>query len=279
MTFAQHSSFKVDMDSEQRIASTQRRFGGLERLYGPSSVTLFGAKHVMVAGIGGVGSWCVEALARTGIGRITLIDMDHVAESNINRQLPALSSTLGKAKCLAMAERIVDINPACQVDIIDDFIGPDNAEACLESKPDVLIDCTDQVSAKIAMLIHARRLGIKVIVCGAAGGKTDALALRSGDLSLSSHDALLARLRNQLRKQHGYARPKVGQKKPRIPKMGVSCLWVEQAALLPAEWGQNNDGASAPQGLSCAGYGSAVMVTAPMGFAAAQLAIRYLLSA
>lgn len=264
--------------SEQEIGSAQRRFGGLERLYGPGCVAYFASKHVMVAGIGGVGSWCVEALARTGVGRISLIDMDHVAESNINRQLPALSSTLGKAKCLAMAERIADINPLCRVEIIDDFIGPDNVGICLQSLPDVLVDCTDQVSAKIAMLTQAKRLKIKVIVCGAAGGKLDALALRSGDLSQSTHDALLARLRNQLRKAHGYAKPKAGVKKPRVPKMGVSCLWIEQPALLPAEWQQDGNQNQTLQGLSCAGYGSAVTVTAPMGFAAAQLAIQHLLS-
>lgn len=271
--------FKVNSVLEPDISSRQRRFGGLERLYGPQSTAYFADKHVMVAGIGGVGSWCVEALARTGLGRLTLIDLDHVAESNVNRQLPALSSTLGKAKCVAMAERIADINPECKVDIIDDFIGPDNVASCLASKPDVLIDCTDQVLAKIAMIVHAKSLTIKTIVCGAAGGKTDALALRHGDLSLSTNDALLARLRQQLRKHHGYARPSVKGKKRRVPKMGVSCLWVDQVALLPAEWSSPAEELlTAPQGLSCAGYGSAVTVTAPMGFAAAQLAITHLLS-
>lgn len=261
----------------QDVSTTQRRFGGLDRLYGPHSATYFAGKHVMVAGIGGVGSWCVEALARTGIGQLTLIDLDHIAESNINRQLPALSSTLGKAKSLAMGERIVDINPACQVDIIDDFIGPDNAVHCLQRQPDVLIDCTDQVPAKMAMVIEAKRMGIPIIVCGAAGGKTDALAMRSGDLSQTTHDALLARLRNQLRRQHAYPKPKAGVKKARVPKMGVKCLWVEQEALLPTQWQQQPE-EQALQGLSCAGYGSAVTVTAPMGFAAAQLAISLLLA-
>lgn len=263
----------------QQQLSAERRFGGLDRLYGAGSLTRLQAAHVMIAGIGGVGSWCVEALARSGIGRLTLIDLDHVSESNINRQLPALGSTIGQAKIEAMRNRILDINPDCEVTLVDDFIGPENVLALLEAQPDVLIDCTDQAEAKIAMIMQAKRQRVKVYVCGAAGGKTDVLALKRGDLSQSTHDALLAKLRSRLRKEQGFAKaqPKAGKSPARIPKMGVEVFWVEQNAVLPAAW-QTGAAAQGPQGLSCAGYGSSVTITAPMGFAAAQAALDYILA-
>lgn len=259
--------------------NAERRFGGLDRLYGDGSLACLRQAHIMVAGIGGVGSWCVEALARSGVGRLTLIDLDHISESNINRQLPALSSTLGQAKIEAMQQRIEQINPSCQLHLIDDFIGPDNVAQILALKPDVLIDCTDQAEAKIAMILQAKRHALKVYVCGAAGGKTNALALKRGDLSQSTHDAMLAKLRNRLRKEHGFAKaqPKAGKASARIPKMGVEVFWIEQNAVLPSAW-QQNTLVQGPQGLSCAGYGSSVTVTAPMGFAAAQAALDYVLA-
>ncbi len=259
--------------------NAERRFGGLDRLYGEGSLLRLQAAHIMVAGIGGVGSWCVEALARSGVGQLTLIDLDHVSESNINRQLPALGSTVGQAKTEAMKQRIADINPDCRVIIVDDFIGPDNVVELLSSQPDVLIDCTDQADAKIAMILQAKRQKLKMYVCGAAGGKTNALALRRGDLSQSTHDAMLAKLRSRLRKEHGFAKaqPKAGKAPTRVPKMGVEVFWVEQTAVLPSEWQTVTPSLLSPQGLSCAGYGSSVTVTAPMGFAAAQAALDFVL--
>lgn len=263
----------------ERQIQIKRRFDGLNRLYGEGSVTRLQDAHIMIAGIGGVGSWCVEALARSGIGQMTLIDMDHISESNINRQLPALSSTLGQSKIEAMCERIRDINPFCRVHLIDDFIGPENVITLLNSHPHVLIDCTDQSDAKIAMILAAKKAKIKLYVCGAAGGKRNPLALKRGDLSQCTHDAMLAKLRGRLRKMHGFARPKTDKSKSsnaRIPKMGVEVFWVEEAAIMPNAW-QSQNLATAPQGLSCAGYGSSVTVTAPMGFAVAQAAIDYVL--
>ncbi|HWL30479.1 MAG TPA: ThiF family adenylyltransferase, partial [Burkholderiaceae bacterium] len=122
----------------------QRRFGGLERLYGPAGLGRLSQAHVVVAGIGGVGSWCAEALARTGIGALTLIDLDHIAESNINRQLHALSDTLGQAKVMAMAQRVRGINPECDVRMLDDFVDPDNVSSLITADADFVIDCTDQ---------------------------------------------------------------------------------------------------------------------------------------
>lgn len=262
--------------------NAERRFGALNRLYGDNSLNALQAAHIMVAGIGGVGSWCVEALARSGVGRITLIDMDHISESNINRQLPALGSTVGQAKIETMRARILDINPFCDVGLIDDFIGPDNVQSLLAMQPHVLIDCTDQADAKIAMILAAKRAKIKLYVCGAAGGKRNPLALRSGDISECTHDAMLAKLRARLRKEHGFPRPKADKKNSRIPKMGVTVFWLQEQAVMPSAWQQsaseNEQKSDAPQGLSCAGYGSSVTVTAPMGFAVAQAAMDYMLA-
>lgn len=260
-----------------------RRFGGLDRLYGPGALQRLAGAHVAVAGIGGVGSWCVEALARSGVGALTLIDLDNIAESNINRQLHALDSTLGQAKVQAMADRIAQINPDCRVNAVEDFVAPENPAEVIPAAASVLVDCTDQASAKIAMILHARGRRLPLLVCGGAGGKTNPLALRAGDLSESTNDALLAKLRNVLRRQHGFVRPvqaaSGGKGRGKVPRMGVRVLWFDQAAILPAAWEQQGDDttAEAPQGLSCAGYGSAVSVTASMGMAAAAEAVHHVL--
>lgn len=258
----------------------QRRFGGLDRLYGAHAGAALAQARVVVAGIGGVGTWCVEALARSGIGALTLIDLDHIAESNINRQVHALDSTLGQAKVQAMAHRVHDINPHCRIRLIDDFVGPENVGEIFSEGPGVLVDCTDQVSAKVAMVLAARSHAWPIIVCGGAGGKTDPLSLRAGDLSLAVHDALLGRVRQVLRKAHGYPKggAQGGKAHKRVPRMGVQCLWFEQTVILPELWQQTPDEA-ALQGLSCAGYGSAVTVTASMGMAAAHRAIEQILRA
>ena len=258
----------------------ERRFGGLDRLYGAGSATRLRDGHVVVAGIGGVGSWCAEALARCGVGRLTLIDLDHVAESNVNRQIHALGSTVGQSKVLAMARRIADINPACTVHEVDDFVSPENVGEVVPPDADVIIDCTDQAPAKIALILEARRRRQALLVCGGAGGKTRPLALRSGDLSQAANDALLSKLRNTLRRQHGFPRAadSAGKVRKRVPRMGVRVLWFDQPAILPAAWAAPDATPGAPlQGLSCAGYGSVVMVTASMGLAAADEAVHWLL--
>lgn len=287
---------------------TERRFSGLARLYGDDAPEIFRRAHVAVAGLGGVGSWCAEALARCGVGALTLIDMDHIAESNVNRQLHALTATLGQSKVQAMTDRVVGINPACRVVVVDDFVDPDNVTVIFPADVDVIIDCTDQMSAKLAMILEARRRQVPVVVCGGAGGKTAVTALRASDLSVTQNDALLSKLRNTLRRQHGYPRAAAaaGKAPRRIPKMGVRAVWFDQPAVLPDLWAKTTaapavmptadsaagvpvagagvspgvtDGvAAAPQGLSCAGYGSAVMVTAAMGMAAAGEAIQWLLT-
>jgi len=263
-------------------SDAERRFGGLSRLFGSNVGVALQQARVAVVGIGGVGSWAAEALARSGVGSLTLIDLDHVSESNINRQVHALSETLGQSKVLAMAARIQQINPACNLTLIDDFVSPDNVAQLLGPDLTVVLDCADQIAAKVAMVLQSRERKQALIVCGGAGGKTDPLALRSGDLSLATHDALLGRLRNTLRKDHGFARGggAGGKSLKRLPKMGVSVLWVDQPTVMPPAWGgtDSNLDRTSPQGLSCAGYGSSVTVTATMGLVAANEAIKRILA-
>lgn len=174
-------------------ADMQRRFGGLERLYGVPGAAAIHAAHVAVVGVGGVGSWAVEALARSGVGRLTLIDLDHIAESNINRQVHALTSTVGQAKVLAMQERIRQINPACVVDCIEDFVEPGNWPGLLPPGVDAVVDACDSMPAKVSMAAWARESGAAFICVGAAGGKRLAHKVDLEDLSQATHDPLLDR--------------------------------------------------------------------------------------
>ena len=252
-------------------ADLQRRFGGLARLYGAAGANAIARAHVVVVGIGGVGSWAVEALARSGVAALTLIDLDHIAESNINRQVHALSSTLGQAKVLAMRERIEQIHPACEVRCVDEFVTPDNwpALAGLEvsaDQPLAVIDCCDQVSAKLSMAAWALSgRGIFVSV-GAAGGKRQAHRVDLADLAEVTHDPLLAQLRYRLRRQHGA---------PRDKKIGLSCVFSREPVLQPATQPVlqcESPGAAAPahdSSLNCHGYGSVVSVTSTFGLVAA----------
>jgi tRNA A37 threonylcarbamoyladenosine dehydratase len=244
----------------------ERRFGGIERLYGTGALSRAAAAHIVVVGIGGVGSWAAEALARSGVGRLTLIDLDHVAESNINRQVQALESTLGAAKVVAMSERIAAINPACVVSVVEEFIDERNL-ATLIPPCDAVIDAIDHVRAKAALIAHCRRAGIRVVTTGGAGGRTDPTRVEVIDLSRTTQDALASKVRAQLRKDYGFSRdPK--------KKFGVECVYSPEQSRRPA--GANScavdgqdDAIELAAGLNCAGYGSSVMVTASFGFAAA----------
>lgn len=240
-----------------------RRFGGLERLYGVPGAERIRAAHVLVAGIGGVGSWTVEALARSGVGRITMVDLDHISDSNINRQIHALESTVGQAKVEAMRERILSINPECRVMAIDDFVEPDNWLAMVASAESVqgeltaVVDACDQVKAKMAMSAWARAGKRPFITVGAAGGKRHAHRVEIEDLSLVTHDPLMAQLRQRLRKEYGA--PREGK------KIGVTCVFSRESVAPPdASCEVDGDGS-----LSCHGYGSVVSVTATFGQCAA----------
>ena len=259
---------------EPALPELARRFDAVDRLYRSGAQVDLSRSHVVVVGIGGVGSWVVEALARSGVGQLTMIDLDHISESNINRQIHALGTTLGQAKVEAMANRIADINPACQVICHDAFVDPDNVQSVIDPSADLVIDCVDQVHAKIAMILTCKQRQQALLVCGAAGGKTDALSLRHGDLRDASHDALLARARNVLRKQYGF--PKSQPK--RTPKMGVEIFWFAQPTLKPASWSDLSKSGHEPGApLACSGYGSAITVTATMGFVVAGKAVERLL--
>ncbi len=232
-----------------------RRFGGLDRLYGDGTRMALHHARVAVVGVGGVGSWAVEALARSGIGNLTLIDFDHVALSNINRQIQALESTLGAAKVQVLEARIRDINPACKVTAIDDFLTEANLMQLLPPDTfDAVVDACDEAKVKAALIAHARFNKIKLVVCGAAGGKRDPLKMRRDDLARVTHDALLARIRNLLKKSLNIQPRKNG-------KFGVTCIYLEE----PSQRGT----VCSTTDLSCSGYGSAVTVTASMGLAAA----------
>jgi tRNA threonylcarbamoyladenosine dehydratase len=247
----------MDAYASSDIVDAERRFGGLERLYGVAGAARIRAAHVAVVGIGGVGSWAAEALARSGVGRLTLIDLDHVAESNINRQIHALQSTLGQAKVLAMQERIAQINPACEVTAIEEFVEPGNWPDLLPAGVDAVIDACDQVKAKVAMAVWARRSKTLFVAAGAAGGKRLAHKVDIDDLAHTTHDPLLAQLRYRLRKEHGA--PREGK------KLGVTCVFSREAVAPPdASCAVEGDGT-----LNCAGYGSTVSVTATFGQCAA----------
>ena len=254
------------------------------RLYGSQGVARIQQAHVCVVGIGGVGSWTVEALARSGIGHLTLIDLDSVAESNINRQVHALENTLGQAKVHVMAERIAQINPTCQVTCVEDFLTPENVTQLLTPGFDFIVDASDQVSAKCAMLAHARKYKIAIVTVGAAGGKTAPTGIQLLDLSRTTHDPLLANVRARLRRDYGFSR---GDN-----KLGIAAVFSTQAVARPitqnteqsteqtidsaCELSDNHQNPSLQgslqdslQGLSCAGYGSAMHVTASFGLCAA----------
>lgn len=237
---------------------TERRFGGLDRLYGVSGAARIRASHVVVVGIGGVGSWTVEALVRSGVGRLTLIDLDNVSESNINRQIHALDDTVGMAKVEAMRQRIAHINPDCVVTCIEEFVEPSNWPGILNGADvDAVVDACDQVKAKTAMAAWAIQHKVLFITVGAAGGKRLAHKVDIDDLSNTSHDPLLAKLRYNLRREHGAARD--GK------KIGVACVFSRETVAPPdASCDVQGDGS-----LNCSGYGSVVSVTATFGQCAA----------
>jgi tRNA A37 threonylcarbamoyladenosine dehydratase len=238
-------------------ADLQRRFGGLERLYGTGGAANIRSAHVAIIGIGGVGSWAAEALARSAVGELTLVDLDHVAESNINRQIHALDNTLGQAKVTAMRERIARINPGCVVHEVDEFAEQDNWPAILPPGVTAVIDACDDVKAKTMMAAWALETGTLFISAGAAGGKRLAHKVDIDDLANTTHDPLLAQLRYRLRKFH--AAPREGK------KIGVPCVFSREAVAPP-------DPSCAIEGdgsLNCHGYGSVVSVTATFGQCAA----------
>jgi tRNA threonylcarbamoyladenosine dehydratase len=248
-------------------ADAERRFGGLRRLYGEAGYARLRAARVAVIGLGGVGSWAAEALARSGVARLVLVDLDHVAESNINRQVQALGRTLGQAKAVALAERIADIHPACEVFGVEAFVEPGNWPALLPAAVDAVIDACDESRAKLALAAWSLAERVPLVCVGAAGGKRLAQRVEVEDLADVTHDPLLAGLRQRLRRDAGA---------PRQGRIGVRCVFSREAVAPPADACEAGQGAS-DGSLNCHGYGSSVAVTATFGLVAAGEAIARLL--
>jgi tRNA A37 threonylcarbamoyladenosine dehydratase len=243
-----------------------RRFGGIARLYGDAALARFRSAHVCVIGVGGVGSWVVEALARSAIGHITMIDLDNLAESNVNRQIHALTDTLGMAKVTALAERIAQINPYCRVTEVEEFITADNLDQMIGSGHfDYVIDAIDNVRAKTALIAYCREKKIRLITIGGAGGQIDPTKIEVRDLCRTEQEPLLAKVRKRLRAQHGFPR---GTKN----KFGIDAVFSTEPLRFPeTEEACALDGADPAgiTGLNCAGFGSAMVVTATFGLVAA----------
>jgi tRNA threonylcarbamoyladenosine dehydratase len=240
----------------------ERRFGGLLRLYGEAGYARLRAARIAVVGLGGVGSWAAEALARSGVASLTLIDLDHVAESNVNRQVQALGATLGQAKAIALRERVADIHPGCEVHAVEEFADEGNWPALLPQPVDAVIDACDQGRAKFALAAWALRERVAFVSVGAAGGKRLAQRTEVADLSEATHDPLMATLRQRLRK---------AQAVPRQGAMGVRCVFSRETVHRPAA------ACEVEGSLNCHGYGSSVAVTATFGLVAAGEVIEQLL--
>jgi tRNA A37 threonylcarbamoyladenosine dehydratase len=251
--------------ASEEVPDLARRFGGVKRLYGDGALRRFEAARVAVVGIGGVGSWAAEALARSAIGGITLIDLDMVAESNVNRQIHALDGAFGRAKTEVMAERLRAIDPACRIETIEDFVTPENVAATIGGDFDFVIDATDQVRAKAAMIAWCVENGSPLVTVGGAGGLIDPARIGIDDLARTVQDPLLAKTRASLRGMYGF---------PRDPKkkFGVAAVYSTEPARHPG--GCESDVSFA--GLSCAGHGSSVCVTATFGFFAASVVLGHI---
>jgi tRNA A37 threonylcarbamoyladenosine dehydratase len=252
-------------------ADLERRFGALRRLYGDDGYARLRGACVAVVGVGGVGSWAAEALARSGVAGLVLVDLDHVAESNINRQVQALGGTLGQAKVQALGARLADVHPGCEVRAVEEFVEPGNWPVLLPQRVDAVIDACDQLRAKAAMAAWALAGGHPFVAVGAAGGKRRAQAVEVEDLAQVTHDPLLAALRQRLRRE--LAAPRQG-------RIGLRCVFSREALAAAPSCAADSLAAAPAAGtaLSCHGYGSSVTVTATFGMAAAGEVIAQLLS-
>ena len=249
--------FPADADE----VDMERRFGGIGRLYGQQALARFRAAHVCVVGVGGVGSWIVEALARSAIGQLTLIDLDNVAESNINRQIQALTGTIGQAKIGALAERIAQINPSCRVHLVEDFVEPENVAQMIGGKGfDYVVDAIDSVKSKAALIAYCRDQQLPVITIGSAGGQVDATRIGVRDLSKTEQEPLLKMVRKRLRSQYGFPRSIK-------TKFHVDAVFSMEPLRLPET--DASCEVDAVTGLNCAGFGSSMVVTATFGMMAA----------
>jgi len=249
-----------------------RRFGGIGRLYGERALERFKTAHVCVIGVGGVGSWIVEALARSAVGELTLIDLDNVAESNINRQIQALTDTIGQPKIEALRDRIAQINPYCKVNLVEDFIEVDNIVQMIGGKGfDYVVDAIDSVKAKAALIAYCRDNAIPLLTSGGAGGQLDPTRIEVRDLARTEQEPLLKKVRKVLRAQYGFSR---GEKQ----KYHIDAVFSMEPLRYP-ELDAACEIESSITGLNCAGFGSSMVVTASFGMIAAAHILRKLAEA
>lgn len=262
--------FSATLDEEVDFA---RRFGGIARLYGERALERFRAAHVCVIGVGGVGSWVVEALARSAVGRLTLIDLDNVAESNINRQIQALSSTVGMAKIEALKQRIAQINPFCQVTLVEDFIDVENIPAMIADKNvDYVVDAIDSVKPKAALIAWCSANKMPLVVVGGAGGQIDPTKVEIRDLARTEQEPLLKKVRKILRAQYGFSR---GEKQ----KYHIDAVFSMEPLRYPDAGDACDVDPNSITGLNCAGFGSSMVVTATFGMVTAGQVLRRLAEA
>jgi len=270
MNLTDTPTLAATLDDEVDFA---RRFGGIARLYGERALERFRAAHVCVIGVGGVGSWIVEALARSAVGHLTLIDLDNVAESNINRQLQALSSTIGMPKIEALKERIAQINPSCRVTLVEDFIDPENIETMIAGKGfDYVVDAIDGVKSKAALIAYCSARKLPLIVIGGAGGQLDPTRIEVRDLARTEQEPLLKKVRKILRAQYGFAK---GEKN----KYHIDAVFSMEPLRYPDAGDVCAIDANGVTGLNCAGFGSSMVVTATFGMVAAGHLLRKLADA
>lgn len=251
------------------------RFGGVGRLYGAAALERLRGAHAAVIGVGGVGSWTAEGLARSGVGELTLIDLDDVCVTNVNRQLPALDGQIGRPKVTVLAERIHAINPACRVHAVTEFFTAATAERLLAPEFAVVVDAIDGMSNKARLIAAIVARGLPAVTVGGAGGKRDATQIRTGDLGEAWGDELLRMVRKKLRKEHGFAAG-AGQ------RYGVRCVWSAERPTFP--WADGTCSTEPEPGshlkLDCAsGFGTAVFVTGAFGLVAAQEAVGVIVGA
>jgi tRNA A37 threonylcarbamoyladenosine dehydratase len=245
------------------------RFGGIGRLYGLKGLEKIRQGKILVIGIGGVGSWVAEALARTGIGHLTLVDLDDICVTNINRQIHALDGTVGKFKVDVMKERVALINPYCEVDTKQCFFSPKNLEAIFDKDYHFVVDACDDFTNKCHLIDYCRKKNIPLVVMGGAGGKTDPSQINVTDMSTSSNDRLLARLRKKLRQDFAF---------PRDESMpfGVWAVWSRERAVYPTADGCiTHTPPGFAKSMDCAeGFGSVSFVTGAFAFSATSLVLK-----
>ncbi len=250
----------------------QQRFSGIARLYGQRGLDNISRAHVAVIGVGGVGSWAVEALARSGIMKITMVDLDEICITNINRQLHAMDGEIGKQKTDAMTERIKRINPDCEVISLQTFYSERTADDILGRGFDFVIDAIDLLKQKTHLIAECHRRKIPIITCGGAGGKTDPTSIRVADITQVGNDGLMRKVRTQLRSHYGFPKAENNKKK----KFKIECVYFDEPAVLP-ECGLADGEVATGKRLNCRdGYGSITHMTATQGLFAAQRALAHI---